>query len=142
MQIKKSGFFIGISALGLLFIVFSIFYFSWIPDPSFQSETYLPLWIVNWSNENYNLRTAVPFVLLGFLLEGLSVLILKVNSKKNTFSIRKLHFGFAFLVVFVAEIGQFFFGRNPDFLDVVYGLIGSFFGGLIYYLFRKLIQLF
>ena len=120
--------------------VFSIFYFSWISDASLQSETYLPSWIVDWSNKNNNLRTAVPFIFFGFLLEEVSFLIVNVNSKKNALSIRKTHFGFALFIVLVAEIGQFFCGRNPDILDVVYGLLGSFIGGLLYYLFRKLIQ--
>jgi len=142
MQNKISVFFIAIAVVGLIFILFSIFYFSWTSDPSFKSETYLPIWVIHWSNENYNLRTAVPFVFFGFLLEKLSFLIIKVNSKKTTFSIRKLNFCLAFLVVFVAEIGQFFCARQPDVLDVMYGLLGSFIGGLVYYLFRKLIQLF
>jgi hypothetical protein len=47
-----------------------IFYFSWIPDSNLKSESYLPLWILNWSNYYFNLRTAVPFVVFGFLLDA------------------------------------------------------------------------
>lgn len=140
MQNKKQFFSIGIRGIALLLTVFSIFYFSWTPDASLHSESYLPLWIVNWSNENFNLRTAVPFVLFGFLLEELSFLIVKINFKSNKFSHRKFYFGFSLFIVLVAEIGQFFCGRTPDIMDVFYGLLGSFIGALLYYLFRKLIQ--
>jgi hypothetical protein len=47
-----------------------IFYFSRIPDSNLKSESYLPLWILNWSNYYFNLRTAVPFVVFGFLLDA------------------------------------------------------------------------
>lgn len=131
-----------IISVALILCILFIFYYSWLPDASLYSETYLPKWIINWSNENYNLRTAVPFILLGFLLEELSFLVLKVNYKQSTFSIRKLHLGFTLLVVLIAETGQIFCGRNPDVLDVGYGFLGSFIGGIIYYLCKKLIQLF
>jgi hypothetical protein len=60
----------------LILIGVGIFYFSWIPDSDLKSEGYLPLWVLNWSNYYFNLRTAVPFVVFGFLLDV-------YNSKKK-----------------------------------------------------------
>jgi hypothetical protein len=36
-----------------------------------NSSPYFPLWLRDWSNEYFNLRTAVPFVIWVFLLEAL-----------------------------------------------------------------------
>jgi glycopeptide antibiotics resistance protein len=45
-------------------------------------------------------------------------------------------------VACVAEIGQFFIlNRYPDIADVLYGVLGSQFGFLIYFLIRKIINL-
>jgi glycopeptide antibiotics resistance protein len=122
----------------LLIVVSSVFYFSWLPDPTFKNETYLPKWLVDWSNNNYNLRTAVPFVGLGFLLESYSQQ--KVSNKNNY----TLFFGLlknitlAAVIVLVAEAGQFFIQhRNQDLADVFYGILGSLSGALLYHLFKK-----
>ena len=53
-----------------LFVIAVVFYFSWLPDPSFKNETYLPRWLLKWSDHYYNLRTAIPFLAVGFLLEA------------------------------------------------------------------------
>lgn len=69
----------------LLLVISIVFYFSWLSDPSFMNETYLPQWLLNWSNYYYNLRTAIPFVALGFLLEAYTQnqSIQEVNYNKN-----------------------------------------------------------
>jgi hypothetical protein len=59
----------------LFFLILSVFYFSWLPSPDLGKESYLPLWLSVWGNYYYNLRTAVPFVGIGFLME--------VNSPKH-----------------------------------------------------------
>lgn len=140
MQNKERFFSKVVKTFFLLFIVLSIFYFSWIPDTSLHSESYLPSWLVDWSNQHYNLRTAVPFIFLGFLLETKLLLPTTATIKFSLITIRVRHLGISFLVVVLAEVGQFFCNRHPDILDVVYGLIGSIAGGFIYYLFRKTIQ--
>ena len=50
----------------------AVFYFSWLPNPDLGTETYLPFGLLEKSNYYYNLRTAVPFVAIGFLLEAAS----------------------------------------------------------------------
>jgi glycopeptide antibiotics resistance protein len=113
-----------------------IFYFSWIPDSNLKSESYLPLWLLNWSNHYFNLRTAVPFVVFGFLLDA-------CNSKKSTRKKRKVRFSIWFrnsiaavVVAFLAEGGQFFvLNRHPDLMDVLFGVAGSQLGFLLYYIY-------
>jgi glycopeptide antibiotics resistance protein len=120
----------------LILISVGIFYFSWIPDSNLKSESYLPLWLLNWSNYYFNLRTAVPFVALGFLLDA-------YYSKKSTLKKRKVRFSIWFrnsiaavVVAFFAEGGQFFvLNRHPDLMDVLFGVAGSQLGFLLYYIY-------
>jgi glycopeptide antibiotics resistance protein len=126
---------------GKMFILFPtitlvIFYFSWIPDSNLKSETYLPLWLLNWANSYFNLRTAVPFVALGFLLDA-------YNSKKSSDKKRRSRAGvwfsnsvIALFVICLAEGGQFFvLDRHPDLADVLFGFVGSQLGFLLYYIY-------
>lgn len=123
----------------LVLVIVVVFYFSWLSDPGFTSETYLPEWLLNWSNHYYNLRTAVPFLALGFLLEVYT---------ENSFSNEKDYnekWSFiqntviAIVIVIIAEGGQFLIEkRSPDLMDVFYGIIGSLIGALSYNLFKKL----
>ncbi|UUF13977.1 MULTISPECIES: VanZ family protein [Flavobacterium] len=122
----------------LLVVIGVVFYFSWLPDPSLRTESYLPRWLLNWSNHYYNLRTAVPFLAVGFLLEA----YVQQKSPNETNQSKNLNFiqniGIAAIIVYIAEGGQFIVQkRNPDIMDVVYGIIGSIAGGLFYNLFKK-----
>lgn len=124
----------------LLFLVIgAVFYFSWLSDPSLSSETYLPRWLLNWSNHYYNLRTAVPFIGLGFLLEvygDRSDLNEACNNKKLNFI---QNIVFAAIIVCIAEGGQFLIQkRSPDFMDVFYGIVGSVIGALGYNVLKKI----
>lgn len=141
MQHKERFFSQVVKTFFLLFIVLSIFYFSWIPDTSLHSESYLPSWLVDWSNVNYNLRTAIPFIFFGLLLETRVVSSSTPTNQFSLITIRIRHLGLSCLVVLLAELGQFFCNRHPDILDVFFGLIGSIAGGFIYYSLRKTIQL-
>lgn len=123
----------------LVLVIVVVFYYSWLSDPGFKSETYLPEWLLNWSNHYYNLRTAVPFLALGFLLE-----VYTENSSSNEkdynekWSFIKNMF-IATMIVIIAECGQFLIQkRSPDLMDVFYGIIGSLIGALSYNLFKKL----
>lgn len=119
----------------LLLVIGIVFYFSWLSDSSLETESYLPKWLLNWSNYYYNLRTAIPFLAVGFLLEFYSQ---HINSSEIDYN-KKLNFiqnlGIATMIVCAAEGGQFFIQkRNSDLMDVLYGILGSLIGGLGYYL--------
>jgi glycopeptide antibiotics resistance protein len=122
-----------------LFVIAVVFYFSWLPDPSFKNETYLPRWLLKWSDHYYNLRTAIPFLALGFLLEAYTQ---EKNSdeikyRKNYNLIKNT--GVAIIILCIAEGGQFLIQeRNPDLMDVFYGILGSLIGALIYNLYNRL----
>lgn len=115
----------------LLLVVAAVFYYSWLADPSLKSETYLPKWLLDWSNENYNLRTAVPFVALGFLLQAYTNRKIASNLNPNiNFSFMQ-NLGIAASIALIAEGGQFIVkNRNPDIMDVYYAIVGSLTGGL------------
>lgn len=126
-----------------LLCVFVIFYYSWLADGRLDKETYLPSWIRNWSDTYFNLRTAIPFVALGFLLEAWATIPTRffIVQSNSPFRIRTTFI--AAVVVCVAEGGQFFvLNRHPDSLDIVYGILGSTFGNVLYYLTKKIIKLF
>lgn len=123
----------------LMIVVGVVLYFSWLPDPNFIHETYLPEWLLRWSNHYYNLRTAVPFVVLGFLLEAYN------NQKGITEDSESKVYDFihnmclATMVVCIAEAGQLLIQRrSPDIADVFFGIMGSIIGTLFYNLFKRL----
>lgn len=117
----------------LTVVIVAVFYFSWLSDSSLETETYLPRWLLNWSNEYYNLRTAIPFVALGFLLEIFTnrKKSYDTNSNKNLSFMRNL--GIAAVIALIAEGGQFLLtNRNPDIMDIYFAIVGSLLGGLGY----------
>ncbi|WP_418263488.1 VanZ family protein [Flavobacterium faecale] len=123
----------------LLVTIAIVFYYSWQSDPSLENNTYLPQWLLKWSNEYYNLRTAIPFLAVGFLLEAYSqykgIYEMNYNQKASFFQ----NIGIATIIAFVAEGGQFLIqSRSPDLMDVFYATIGSLIGGLGYYMFSML----
>ncbi|WP_348825372.1 VanZ family protein [Flavobacterium aestuarii] len=123
----------------LLIVTGLVFYYSWLPDSQMRSETYLPQWLLDWSNHYYNLRTAVPFAFFGYLLEAYTIrrVSYKMNENKNLIFIQNL--GVAGFIAFIAECGQFLIkGRNPDLMDIYFAIIGSLAGALIHNLFNKI----
>jgi glycopeptide antibiotics resistance protein len=129
--------------LVLLFIcIFGIFYYSWLPDPKLASETYLPKWLINWSNHYFNLRTAIPFLGFGFLMEMWRA---TPNQKKTTMTkVLKVltHTALGAIIVSIAEGGQYLLiHRHPDSLDLLYGILGSILGSLLYYVLNIFIEL-
>lgn len=119
-----------------LALIIGVFYFSWLPDSELKSETYLPNWVLKWCNEYYNIRTAVPFILFGLVLEirsGLQVSVTKNSSIYNAL--------WSTLIIIIAEVGQYFTKeRHPDIYDIFYGIIGTFIGIFLYYITFKLIK--
>ncbi|WP_348799899.1 VanZ family protein [Flavobacterium adhaerens] len=123
----------------LFAVVGLVFYYSWLPDPTLKSETYLPQWLLIWSNQNYNLRTAIPFIAFGFLIQAYSNCknSKKTDINKNLIFIQNLLV--AGVVAFIAECGQFLLrDRSPDLMDVYFGVVGSLIGALVYNLFYKI----
>lgn len=122
----------------LLLVIGAVFYYSWLPDPNMKSENYLPQWLLNWSNKNFNVRTAIPFVPFGYLLEAYSF---RKNSKNKNVNRRFVfiqNLGIAAVVVTIAECGQFLIkNRSPDLMDIYFGIIGSLVGAFGYNLFNK-----
>jgi glycopeptide antibiotics resistance protein len=122
----------------LLFLVIGVvFYFSWLPDPSFKNQTYLPQWLLNWSNQYYNLRTAIPFIAVGFLLEAYT----QRKGSSIAYQNKNLNFiqniGISTVIVCIAEGVQVLIERrSQDLMDVFYGVLGSLIGALIYNLFK------
>jgi glycopeptide antibiotics resistance protein len=123
----------------VLACISAVFYFSWLPNPDLGTETYLPSWLRDWSNYYYNLRTAIPFILIGFLLEMASriknpIALLKKNSRLFIQNI-----SISAVVVCIAEGGQFLIqNRSPDGMDVLFGILGSGIGSLGYYILELL----
>jgi len=126
----------------LVFLVGAVFYLSWLPNPRLEGETYLPLWLRNWSNTSFNARTAIPFVFLGFLLQAWQGIIVPTPGKKKALRLLAFNTFIAAMVVCLAEGGQFFIlDRHPDFMDVGYGILGSLVGSVLYYLFNILVHI-
>ena len=122
-----------------IFVIIGIFYLSWLPDPTLRNETYFPKWLLDWSNHYYNLRTAIPFLALGFLSEAYTQQKYsnEINFDKNLNFIKSI--GIATLIVCIAEGGQFLIQkRNPDLMDVFYGILGSMVGMYFYNLLKRL----
>jgi len=111
--------------LSLLFCVICVFYFSWLPNPSFVNQSYLPRWLVYWADVYVQLRTAVPFVAIGFILQFLC-------KPKGFFTLKG--FLFSFMVILIAEGGQFLLpDRYPDMMDILFGALGTLVGMFLYY---------
>lgn len=118
----------------LVFVIATVFYYSWLSDPSLKTETYLPHWLLKWSNKYYNLRTAIPFVALGFLLETYANRKKTYDTNPNKSLSFMQNLGISAFIALLAEGGQFLLkNRNPDIMDVYFAIIGSLFGGLGYY---------
>jgi glycopeptide antibiotics resistance protein len=133
---------INIIALSLLlFLVAEIFYLSWLPNGRLGKETYLPLWILSWSNTYFNIRTAIPFIILSFMFEAWhTIKTPSVREKKVPFW--TINMAISTIIVCLAEGGQFFIlNRHPDFMDVIFGILGSILGCFLYYLLNIFKQL-
>ena len=123
----------------LLLVICVIFYFSWLSDPSFVNQRYLPKWLLKWHKQYYNLRTAISFISVEFFLE---VYTQHKNSwikctNKNVNLIQNL--SSATIMVCIAEAGKLFITkRTPDLLDVFFGFARSLKGALFYNLYKRL----
>jgi len=116
-------------SLGILLI----FYFSWLPDPDIGLKPYFPGWLGQWTNKNPNLRTAVPFVFVGFVSE------LLLNNHYSAWFKRTLLFLGLTIIVTFAELGQLLLPlRHFDIRDIAWGALGSALGIVSGFLIKKL----
>jgi glycopeptide antibiotics resistance protein len=110
-----------------MLLVFSVLFFSWLPHPSFRELSFFPNWLVKWTDEYGNLRTAVPFVPLSIFLKT---------------TIRKSYcfcFCTCVCLAMIAEIGQLLLPlRNFDVMDVGYASMGSLIGLCILFILNVL----
>ena len=125
-----------------LFLVAEIFYLSWLPNGQLGAETYLPSWLLAWSNHYFNLRTALPFFALSFLLQCWYA-ISGPTGREIKIPFWVFNIIFAAVLVCVVEGGQFFIAhRHPDRMDVFFGVLGSALGTAIYYCIKNSPKLF
>lgn len=104
----------------LCFCSILVLYYSWLVEPSFKNEAYLPSWLIEWTDLHGQLRTAIPFIFIGLIC----FLLHKNKMKAFCYLVT-----FSFLLVSTAEIGQLFLPhRFPDFMDIFFGLLGSIIG--------------
>ena len=103
----------------ILLLIIVIFFFSWLKNPNFDHISVIPVWLNNWSNLHGRIRTAVPFIPLGF--------ILNTYRKKWKLSISGLLL--CLIVLVIAELGQYLIPtRYPDIFDVLFGILGALLG--------------
>lgn len=117
----KNVLFFSLLALGTGLVL----YLSWQPHPQMSRDWFIPGWVARWADERDNdaLRTAVPFVALGWLIGGW----LSLENRPW----RQWLPAWLSLValVSVAEIGQFFLrDRSPDLSDIAWGAAGALLG--------------
>ncbi|WP_149243688.1 VanZ family protein [Dyadobacter sp. 32] len=104
----------------LFLVIFSVFYFSWVPDPNIGSMKIFPTRIGHLINDYINLRTAIPFILLGAILESGLTTINGVYKKRSLIILSLA------VIVTVAEVGQLFLPyRHFDWMDMFWGIAGS-----------------
>ncbi len=121
-----------------VFIIFSILVilaiciFSWLPNPQLKDTGLFPGIFGEWVDENYNMRTAVPFVLLGFGLRALNSLTSLIKDLLRILVI-------AIVLVTLVELGQLFLpARHFDIQDILWAGAGAILGALIHELFYLL----
>ena len=102
-----------------------VLYLSWRAHPRMEDVSFIPNWVSAWADERRNdtLRTAVPFVALGWLVGGW----LWVQRRPR----HQWLWAWVVLValVVVAEVGQLFQAeRSFDLADIAWGAAGALLG--------------
>jgi hypothetical protein len=102
-----------------------VLYLSWRAHPRMEDVGFIPDWVSAWADERRNdtLRTAVPFVALGWLVGGW------LWGQGRPW--RQWLWAWAALValVVVAEVGQLFQAeRSFDLADIAWGAVGALLG--------------
>ncbi|MGE5944969.1 MAG: hypothetical protein ACM31G_11585 [Flavobacteriales bacterium] len=126
----RTYFFYGLIVLGIL----SVLYFSWIESPRLSLNGTLPEVISHWTDkqENENLRTGVPFLLISIIMGALLIV------KKKSIKAWVMAFICLVILVFLAELGQLFLPlRRFDWEDIAWGVLASFLGLLGFFIIKK-----
>jgi len=102
-----------------------VLYLSWQAAPQMSTAWFVPSWVAHWADEQANdtIRTAVPFVALGWLVGAW------LSQQHRPW--RQWLLALAGLVglVIVAEVGQLFLkSRSFDVLDIGWGAAGALLG--------------
>ncbi|GAB3934283.1 hypothetical protein [Larkinella terrae] len=111
-----------------LFIILGValvFYLSWVPSPIMRFVWFLPDWVARWADvkQNEDLRTAVPFVFLGFLT---GTWLAYSRYSWSWWLVAALGLT---AIAAIAEVGQLALPlRNFSVLDIMWGGIGSVVG--------------
>ena len=115
---------------GLLFLLTIlvaalVLYASWLPSDRLVGAPFIPSWIAGWLDSGGAMRTgrtALPLIFFG----GFITLTLKLGKVDYPTG---LAFGFALILIVIAEGGQFFLpARTASWGDVGCGLGGGDFG--------------
>ena len=124
----------------LLFTLISgtalVFYFSWLPTPDLGEYGILPVWLSKWTDDhrNGNIRTAIPFTLIG-LFCGIWLILTKKGWRGLL-----LLWVLLITVVGIAETGQLFLPqRHFDWGDVFWGATGGLSGLLLPAIVRQML---
>ena len=102
-----------------------VLYLSWRTHPRMEDVWFIPHWVAVWADERRNdtLRTAVPFVALGWLVGGW------LWAQNRPWRQWQLAWVAQVVLVIVAEAGQLFMPeRSFDIADIGWGAVGALLG--------------
>ncbi|MGI4834368.1 MAG: VanZ family protein [Janthinobacterium lividum] len=102
-----------------------VLYLSWQSHPAMATDWFIPSWVASWADEQQNdtLRTAVPFVALGWLIGSWLAL------QRRAWRQWLLAWAGLVALVSMAEVGQLFRpGRSFDLGDIGWGAAGALLG--------------
>lgn len=102
-----------------------VFWLSWLPYPNVGDVLPVPLWLRQWINVNYDIRTGIPFLFIGFFAECI------LHQQYKDWKYRGWILLSLLGVVLVAEVGQLWLPRRHfGWWDIVYGGLGAI-GGVL-----------
>jgi len=117
----------------LTILVLSVLYFSWLPEPSFRYLSFMPTWLIKWTDRYGRMRTAVPFIPLSFITYTIW------GNKKNN----KIIFLILFTLAFLAEFVQLFIPhRFFDLVDIFWAVMGIIIGRTFLLFIKSVIKFF
>lgn len=128
---RKANNFFAIMRLKIIVVLIGaglIFYLSWVNNPDLAHVWFIPKWLGKWTDtrSHQNIRTAVPFVFLGLIIEFF-------DYPKRFSAVRWTVWWLVLVgVVVIAELGQLLRPfRTFSWSDIGWGAVGAFVGLLI-----------